>query len=40
MNRIPPMVVCPLCGPRATMYAGRVISRVCQKCREELESAR
>lgn len=38
--RIPPMIVCPYCGPENVMYAGRVVSIVCKACRELLAAAR
>ena len=31
-KRIPPMIVCPYCGPEHVMYAGRVLSIICTEC--------
>jgi chromosomal replication initiation ATPase DnaA len=39
MTRIPPMIVCPYCGPTHVMYAGRIISRVCADCERDLAPA-
>ena len=30
------MIVCPYCEPGAISYAGRVISRICDGCKELL----
>lgn len=37
-NRIPPLIVCPRCGPESVAYAGRVEERLCDTCREELRT--
>jgi hypothetical protein len=31
-TRIPPMIVCPYCGPQTVSYAGRVLSIPCAEC--------
>ena len=38
-HRVPPMIRCPYCQPGIVSYAGRVISRVCPDCRQELAEA-
>ena len=40
VGRIPPMIVCPRCGPESVCYAGRVLYVPCAVCRGELEAAR
>ena len=37
-KRIPPMIVCPYCGPENIMYAGRVLSMICCKCVAEMNA--
>lgn len=34
-NRQPIMYVCPRCGPTHVMFAGKVISRLCEECRKD-----
>jgi hypothetical protein len=31
----PTITVCPICGPKALMFAGRIISRICDDCRRD-----
>ncbi len=33
MTSEPVMYVCPTCGPMNVMWAGRVVSRLCDRCR-------
>lgn len=37
-DRKPTMTVCPSCGPKQLLFAGRVIQRLCERCRKEREA--